>query len=501
MRIYPFTDEYALYLRDESRSVGEAAWICFPVCEEDVREALSFAREKDLCVTTQGGRTGLAAGCVPHGGLVLNLSRMDRVLGAEREGGAVLLRTQPGVLLTNLRKAVAALQPEYGVLFFPPDPTETTASIGGMTACNASGARTYRYGATRKHVEGLRVILADGRSVTLRRGEQMAAGRCLRLRCDDDSRVFLPLPSYRMPSVKNASGYFVEYGMDAVDLFAGSDGTLGVITEILLRLTPLPAQIWECGLLLKTEMQALELTDALRRSCSRLASIEFFDAGALRVLKDRKATDASLRSVADVPDDVQALLFVEIHADSKEEAFGELERVTACLKDCGGDPDRTWFGWNAAQIARFKEFRHAVPESVNMLIDERRKTHPQITKLGTDMSVEDKDLKRVFAMYREGLAELGLQSAIWGHIGNNHVHVNILPRDMDDYRRGKELYAAWAQRVTDMGGAVSAEHGVGKLKASFLETMYGPRAIGEMRALKQALDPQGMLNPGNLFVV
>ena len=501
MRIYPFTDEYALYLRDESRSVGEAAWICFPVCEEDVREALSFAREKDLCVTTQGGRTGLAAGCVPHGGLVLNLSRMDRVLGAEREGGAVLLRTQPGVLLTNLRKAVAALQPESGALFFPPDPTETTASIGGMTACNASGARTYRYGAARRHVEGLRVILADGRSVTLRRGEQMAAGRCLRLRCDDGSRVFLPLPSYRMPSVKNASGYFVEYGMDAVDLFAGSDGTLGVITEILLRLTPLPAQIWECGLLLKTEMQALELTDALRRSCSRLASIEFFDAGALRVLKDRKARDASLRGIAVVPDGVQALLFVEIHADSKEEAFGELERVTACLKDCGGDPDRTWFGWNAAQTARFKEFRHAVPESVNMLIDERRKTHPQITKLGTDMSVEDKDLKRVFAMYREGLAELGLQSAIWGHIGNNHVHVNILPRDPDDYRRGKELYAAWAQRVTDMGGAVSAEHGVGKLKASFLETMYGPRAIGEMRALKQALDPRGMLNPGNLFPV
>jgi D-lactate dehydrogenase (cytochrome) len=329
----------------------------------------------------------------------------------------------------------------------------------------------------------------------------MASGRCLRLRCDDGSRVLLPLPSYRMPSVKNASGYFIEYGMDAVDLFAGSDGTLGVITEVLLRLTPLPTQIWECGLLLKTEAQALELTDALRRRCSKLASIEFFDAGALRVLKDRKARDASLRGITDVPEDVQALLFVEIHADSKEEAFGELERITACLKDCGGDPDRTWFGWNGAQIARFKEFRHAVPESVNMLIDERRKTHPQITKLGTDMSVEDKDLKRVFAMYREGLAELGLQSATWGHIGNNHVHVNILPRDMDDYRRGKELYAAWAQRVTDMGGAVSAEHGVGKLKASFLETMYGPRAIGEMRALKQALDPGFMLNPGNLFVV
>ncbi|MCR4725585.1 MAG: FAD-binding oxidoreductase [Clostridia bacterium] len=499
--IKKLTDEHALYLRDESRARGEAAWICFPACEEEVREALSFARERGLCVTTQGGRTGLAAGCVPHGGLVLNLSRMDRILGVEKEGGAVLLRTQPGALLANVCKYIEGLRAEYGPLFFPPDPTEPTASIGGMTACNASGARTYRYGAMRRHVEGLRVILADGRGVTLRRGEQKAAGRCLRLRCDDGSRVFLPLPSYRMPSVKNASGYFIEYGMDAVDLFAGSDGTLGVITEILLRLTPLPAQIWECGLLLETEEQALELTDALRRSCARLASIEFFDEGALRVLRDRREKDPALRGLLIPPPDVKSLIFAEIHAESKDGAFEELERVTACLKNCGGDPDRTWFGWNGAQIARFKEFRHAVPESVNLLIDERRRTNPQITKLGTDMSVEDKDLKRVFAMYREGLAELGLQSATWGHIGNNHVHVNILPRDLDDYRRGKELYAAWAQRVTDMGGAVSAEHGVGKLKASFLETMYGPRAIGEMRALKQALDPRGMLNPGNLFFI
>ncbi len=497
--IAKFSEEHRLYLRDESRSVGKADYIAFPSCEEDVKRALAFAREKGLSVTTQGGRTGLAAGCVPEGGLVLNLSRMDRIGEAFRENGAVFLRVQPGVLLTNLRRFLPGLTPEFGPQFFPPDPTETTASIGGMTACNASGARTYRYGAMRRWVEGLRAVLADGRTVTLRRREQKASGRCLRLRCDDGSPIFLPLPSYRMPSVKNASGYYAEYGMDAVDLFTGSDGTLGVMTEILLRLAPLPPEIWECGLLLKTEEQALTLTDALRRNCRKLASIEFFDAGALRVLADRKARDMSLRGLADVPEDVQTLLFVEIHAESRAEAFEELARVTDCLLRCGGDPNRTWFGWNGAQIARFKEFRHAVPESVNMLIDERRKTYPQITKLGTDMSVEDKDLKRVFAMYREGLAELGLQSATWGHIGNNHVHVNILPRDMDDYRRGKELYAAWAQRVTAMGGAVSAEHGVGKLKASFLETMYGPRAIGEMRTLKRALDPFGMLNPGNLF--
>ena len=511
MQIDRFTDEYALYLRDESRSTGTADFICFPSCEEEVQEALSFARERGLCETFQGGRTGLAAGCVPQGGLVTNLSRMDRILGAEKatvaedrsagsqERSAVLLRVQPGVLLTNLRRYIQSLRLQCGPLFFPPDPTETTASLGGMIACNASGARTYRYGAMRRHVEGLRVILADGRTLTLRRGQQKAIGRRLNLVCDDGSRIGLSLPSYRMPRVKNASGYYIEDGMDAVDLFTGSDGTLGVVTEALLRLTPLPAEIWETGILLRSESDALDLTDALRQNGSRLASIEFFDAGALQVLRNRKARDASLHGIADVPEDTAALIFAEIHASSKDEAFDELTRVTACLKACGGDSDRTWFGWNPADIARFKEFRHAVPESVNMLIDERRRTAPGITKLGTDMSVEDKDLRSVFAMYREGLAETGLQSAIWGHIGNNHVHVNILPHDIEDYRRGKELYGRWAKQVTDMGGAVSAEHGVGKLKASFLETMYGPQAIEEMRALKRTLDPQFLLNPGNLF--
>ncbi|MBP5750264.1 MAG: FAD-binding oxidoreductase, partial [Firmicutes bacterium] len=244
-RIEPFTDEYALYLRDESRAEGKADWICFPSSEEDVLEALSFARTRGLSVTLQGGRTGLAAGAVPRGGLILNLSRMDRILGVCKEGETVLLRVQPGVLLANLRKYIEGLRGEYGPLFFPPDPTETTASIGGMIACNASGARTYRYGPTRRYAEGLRVLLADGRSVTLRRGEQKASGRRLLLRCDDGSRLFVPLPSYRMPSVKNASGYYIEYGMDAVDLFVGSDGTLGVVTEALLRLEPLPEEVWE----------------------------------------------------------------------------------------------------------------------------------------------------------------------------------------------------------------------------------------------------------------
>ena len=134
-----------------------------------------------------------------------------------------------------------------------------------------------------------------------------------------------------------------------------------------------------------------------------------------------------------------------------------------------------------------------------MLIDERRRVDPTITKLGSDMSVPDERLHDVVALYRSTLAAAGLESAAWGHIGNNHLHVNVLPRDEHDFAQGKKLFAHWAAEVTRMGGAVSAEHGVGKIKRGFLETMYGPEHIAEMAKLKRELDPAGQLGRGNLF--
>ena len=144
-------------------------------------------------------------------------------------------------------------------------------------------------------------------------------------------------------------------------------------------------------------------------------------------------------------------------------------------------------------------FRHAVPESVNMLIDERRRTPPSITQLGSDMSVPDDRLADVIAHYRQTIAAAGLESAAWGHIGNNHLHVNILPRNDAEYAVGKKLFAEWAQTVTDMGGAVSAEHGVGKIKRDFLTIMYGENQIEQMVTLKAQLDPKAQLGRGNLF--
>ncbi len=134
-----------------------------------------------------------------------------------------------------------------------------------------------------------------------------------------------------------------------------------------------------------------------------------------------------------------------------------------------------------------------------MLIDIRRQSDPSITKLGSDMSVPDGKLAEIVRVYRKTTAEAGLDTATWGHIGNNHLHVNIIPANHEDYVKGKALFSRWAETVTSLGGAVSAEHGVGKIKRDFLKIMYGKEGLLEMAAVKAAFDPTLMLARGNLF--
>jgi D-lactate dehydrogenase (cytochrome) len=171
------------------------------------------------------------------------------------------------------------------------------------------------------------------------------------------------------------------------------------------------------------------------------------------------------------------------------------------MKQFNSADTNTWVGRTDDDKNTLQFFRHAVPESVNMLIDNRRKENSMITKLGTDMAVESKDLKYMLKLYKKDLERHNLEYAIWGHIGDNHLHVNILPRDLIDYEKGKTLYGNWAKKVSELGGAVSAEHGVGKTKADFLKIMYGKEYINEMIKLKKIFDPKGLLGIGNMFIM
>lgn len=517
MHIQPWSVEFDDFLHDESRNRGHAETISFPRTEEDVRTVVRELHAGAVPITVQGARTGLAAGAVPQGGHVLNLSRMNRCLGLRQdERGCFFVRVQPGLVLSELRKYLAAKAipadgwdaaslaslaalAEAPEQMFPTDPTETSATLGGMAACNASGARSYRYGAMREHVTALRLVLADGDVLALRRGACCAHGRRLSLTTEGGRRIDVELPAYRMPHAKNASGYFVADDMDAVDLIVGSDGTLGIVSELELALLPAPDVTWGVSCFFSEESQAVAATFAARERMRHVAALEYFDPAALDVLRRARATGSAFAALPELPESFGCCLFVELQAASGEEAMEDVERLGKLVEEAGGDAGASWVARTAVDRETLRFFRHAVPESVNMLIDERRRTEPAITKLGSDMSVPDEHLADVMALYRSTLAEAGLEAAVWGHIGNNHLHVNILPRTHEEFTRGKELFCRWAREVTAMGGAVSAEHGVGKIKRDFLKIMYGEDAIAQMVHLKLAFDPAARLGRGNLM--
>lgn len=521
--IRPMGEEYQEYLRDESRKAGWADSISFPRTAEEIAEVLRRMSAQGIPVTIQGGRTGLAAGACPRGGHIMNLSRMDRVLGCRRQGKTFYFTLQPGLPLASLRKMIAGRSfqtqgwsaqslADYAEFcrapaqFFAPDPTETSAALGGMTACNASGARSFYYGSMRQYISALQIILADGDSLRLRRGEQFAQGRRGLLTTEGGRQIQIPIPDYQMPAVKNASGYYVYDDMDLIDLFIGSDGTLGVIAEIEIRLVPLPPVVWGATAFFDREEQALRYVRLLRgegeqgRALNlRPAAVEFFNGDALRILRKQRQSGGVFARLPAVPERYEAAIYAEIHSESEEEAMARLLGLGQAMELAGGREQDSWAARSQAELDRLMFFRHAIPESVNMLIDRRKKQDPAIAKLGTDMAAPDWALEQIMATYRRDLAEQGLESAIWGHIGDNHLHVNILPKDAGEYQRGQALYGRWAQAISEMGGAVSAEHGVGKLKRAFLQTMYGREAIEQMRELKRAFDPQWLLSPGNLF--
>jgi D-lactate dehydrogenase (cytochrome) len=257
--------------------------------------------------------------------------------------------------------------------------------------------------------------------------------------------------------------------------------------------------MWGLTAFFADEEGALDYVEQVREAEGDVAAIEFFSAEALALIRQQRKAGGAFEGVPELKAGWHTAVYVELHSADESVAAESLMALSDIMQRVGGDPDATWFAGSEAEIERFKGIRHAVPESVNMLIASRKKQIPELTKLGTDLAVPDDCLRRVMAMYHRDLRRVGLDYVIFGHIGNNHVHVNILPRSLEEYAQGKALYAEWAQQVAAMDGTVSAEHGIGKLKREMLEIMYGTAGIDEMRAVKKVFDSDGRLNRGTLF--
>jgi FAD/FMN-containing dehydrogenase len=444
------------YLIDASGYKGTADRILIPADEAGVIQVLREASAAGVPITVSGAGTGLTGGRVPQGGWVLSLELLNSI--EIRDGSAVC---GAGVLLRDLQAAAGPSRQ-----FYAPDPTEWGASIGGTISTNASGSRSFRFGDTRRHVRALRVVLANGEVLVLRRGQKPP----------------FELPSITPPaSTKNTAGYYLRPGMDYLDLFIGQEGTLGIVTEAELTLLPAPRNLFTGVVFFDSDDAALAAVDAWR-PVAALRMLEYMDAASIDLLRVR---------FPEVPAEARAALLIEQEmaeshdtADDTEEAW--IERLEAS----GALLEASWFATSAADRERFRRFRHAVPEAVNDLVRQRN-----LTKMGSDFAVPIARNREMLGVYREALnREFPGQYVIFGHIGDAHLHANIA-----EWARAKGLMSDFARRAVEMGGTVSAEHGLGKRKRDFLPIQFSAAEITAMKQVKARLDPRGLLGRGTLF--
>jgi FAD/FMN-containing dehydrogenase len=446
------------YLEDSSGYHGEAEQVFLPSNLDELHEIVYASAPRGIPLSVAGAGTGLTGARVPHGGWVISLERFQKI---EIERGTALCGA--GTILTDLHEAAGRAKQ-----FFGPNPTETSASIGGVISTNAGGARSFRYGAVRRHVLALEVMLMDGRILRVKRGD----------------RVDFPVPTVRLPATtKNSAGYYLQPDLEWVDLFPGSEGTLGIVTHAELKLFPEPSAILSGVVFFPTPDEALSAVEAWS-GIPELRFLEFMDGQSLRLLRPR---------YPEIPAGAQAALLIEQNLVSEDDE--EVDLWTTRLAEGGALEEESWFGFTAADRERFREFRHTLPTIVLDLA--RRNGYP---KFGTDFAVPLHRNRDLYAYYVRRCDEvLPGQYAIFGHAGDANVHVNLLPATPEQAKQAEDLMLDFAQYVVSLSGTVAAEHGIGKLKTDLLKLMYSSQELEAMREVKRRLDPRWLLGRGTIF--
>ena len=445
------------FLEDSSGYHGAAEQVFQPPDVNALREIVSEASARKIPLTVAGAGTGLTGARVPKSGWVVTLDRFRTL--AISSGRA---RCGVGVSLADLHREAARTKQ-----FFGPNPTETSASIGGIIATNAGGARSFRFGAVRHHVLSLTAVFMDGRVATFRKGERV-----------DFAYRTVAAPA----TTKNAAGYYLEPDLEWVQLLSGSEGTLAVVTEADLQLLPEPAALLSGVVFFRTEDAALDAVDVWR-PIAGLRLLEMMDERSLNYLRPR---------YGDIPAGAKAALMIE--QDLASDADPEVDVWLRRLSEQQAYQEESWFGLTAAERERFRKFRHDLPI---MMVDHGRRSG---AKFGTDFAVPLNRSRELYRFYLERCEALFPgHYAIFGHIGDANVHVNLLARGPEDAHTAETLMTEFARFVLKLGGTVAAEHGVGKHKTNLLQLMYSREDLEAMKQVKRHLDPGWLLGQGTIF--
>ena len=412
------------------------------VSTEQVAAVLRYANERRLPVTPRGQGTGLVGAAVAlHGGIMLSTARMNRILELDEDN--LTLTVEPGVLLMEIAKFV-----EERDFFYPPDPGEKSASIGGNISTNAGGMRAVKYGVTRDYVRGLEVVLANGDVIEV-------GGKI----------------------VKNSSGYSIK------DLIIGSEGTLGFVTKALLKLLPLPKKAISLLIPFADLATAIETVPVIIRSKYIPTAIEYMEQPVILCAEQylgKKFPDHSS----------DAYLLLTFDGNSREEVEAIYEKVAEiCLQAGARDvlisdtDERQTSIWSA---------RGAFLEAIKASTTEMEEC---------DVVVPRNHVADFVKYTKEVEQKVGVRLSGFGHAGDGNLHVYVLRDDLDAETYARKLSEAFDllyAKAHELGGQVSGEHGIGFAKKEFLAESLGEVSMNLMRNIKHAFDPNGILNPGKV---
>lgn len=484
-------DEIQNYLTDSSNLKGSCEKVVIP---ENVDELISCIKEfynDNVPYTISGGGTGLVGGRVPFEGVIISTEKLNRILDFDEEKQTVVVES--GVIRKDLDDFLASKG-----FFLPPNPTETNSFIGGNIACNSSGARTFKYGTMRNYVLELDVVLPDGNLITLTRDNySLVTNSKYSLQLADGSKIEFEIPTLPyVNSSKNTAGYYLHRGMHLMDIFIGSEGTLGTIARAKLQVLPLPPNVFGLIIFFDELEKALDFVGHTRNESRanffnesndvRLAArlIEFFDRNSLLLVLD---------DYPQIPKNSKAAVWIE-QEYKKENEEQLLSLWLEHISNYTSLVEQTWIATTEPEHRRFASFRHSIPTRVFELVA-KTKYH----KIGSDVAVHDGIFKNFYLLLENRLQNSNLQYFVWGHFGNSHLHLNIVPRNEDENRLAKEIYDWHILEAITLGGTYSAEHGTGKLKRKYLEMMYGTEIVEKMKQIKLAFDPKNLLGKGNFF--
>jgi glycolate oxidase len=436
-------EDLAVYSYDGTFAEGVPRAVVLPETTGQVSEIVKLADEARVPLVARGMGSGLAAGSIPTNkdGIVVCFTRMNRIL--EIDEGNATVRAEAGVVTAELQAEVEKMG-----LFYPPDPSSIRHStIGGNIACNAGGPRCLKYGVTGNYILGLTVVLADGR--ILKTGGK---------------------------PIKDVTGYNLSA------LFTSSEGTLGLITEALLRLVARP-------LFVKTALAEYDSLANASRTVNAIlsegivpATLELVDQTAIACIEE--AMKLGLAT------DVEAVLIIETDGADEPTVIREIESAGRICKENGA---------RTVKVATTEEERNGLWKARRSVGSSLARKAPN--KLGEDITVPRSAIPDVVQKIRDISARHGLPIVIFGHAGDGNLHPNILfdKRKPEEWAKVEQMMGEVFDAALSVGGTLSGEHGVGILKRPYFEKALGPVSVDVQRRIKQALDPLNILNPGKIF--